>query len=714
MERYTYVSNEEDEAPVKCGDYFQLVHNKHIEAYGETGAENIVKNIGETYKQIHLQLVSPQKSNNVLLVGKVQSGKTSNLELLTAIAFDNGYNILVIYGGYDTSLLKQTTDRFKSTFNVTGEVTYEEEGPAIFTTDDSNQFFGIDDETITDLLENNKPIIFVSMKRPGAMKKINSLFRRLDRSKFKAFIIDDEGDQASLNIAKDKIQDASATYKEICDMKQLLEDPMYLSVTATPHANIFLDEWSALRPDSIRLIQPGAGYNGAEEYHLYENDIVKLVPDEEYEALADGIIPESLWDAVRYFVVASAIKCKRASKSKERYSDMIVHTFREVSQHGNIYTSIESYLNSMKASFEYEDEDVQGYLSELKECFNRYVCPEIKSELAFEDIEEELITVIKKTKVILKNSVGKTTQGIEKLKWHKIYIGGDLLQRGLTFSNLITTYFTRWAVSGGNMDTNLQRARWFGYRNKYIDLCKIFTTAEIAQEFTNLAEIEEDLWDQFADVEKGVLAIDDILIQSENTKQSPTNKRRVKYKKVSFKNRWVKQKYLVEDATKIAANSARLEELFASVSWDPTTAGSRVGDVTGKCACLDADTLKHLIGVIQETFDREPFRKKALTDLLGQDSIPVILMGNMDRPRYRSIYKQDFRIKALHQGADSTIAEKVTYEGDSSVVIDKDRINIQVHKIVPGVDRDHPLNEKTQYMFAIYIPKEKTYFVKGN
>ena len=141
--------------------------------------------------------------------------------------------------------------------------------------------------------------------------------------------------------------------------------------------------------------------------------------------------------------------------------------------------------------------------------------------------------------------MGKATQGNEKLKWHKIYIGGDLLQRGLTFSDLITTYFTRWASSGGNMDTNLQRARWFGYRSKYINICKIFTTAEIAQEFTNLAEIEDDLWDQFSDVENGTLAIDDILIQSENTKQSPTSKQRVKYKKVAFKSRWIKQKYLV-------------------------------------------------------------------------------------------------------------------------------------------------------------------------
>ncbi len=714
MEKYTYGSERTSNLTIKFDKYFKLVNDKHIASYGETGANNIVQNIVETYKSIQLQLASANKNNNILLVGKVQSGKTSNLEMLTAIAFDNGYNILVIYGGYDTGLLKQTTDRFKGTFNVVGDATYDEDGPAVFTTDDSAQILSIDDEIMTDLLDNNKPVIFVSMKRPAAMKKINELFDRLDKSKFKAFIIDDEGDQASLNTSKDKIKNASATYKEISRMKDLLDEPMYLSVTATPQANIFLDTWSRLRPDSIRLIQPGFGYDGAEIYHLYENDIIKIVSDSDHEDLSTGVIPESLWEAVRYFIVASAIKRKRASQTKEHYSDMIIHAFREVTQHSNIYTSINNYLKNMKDSFEYdEDDDKKTYLTEFRNCYEKYVSEEIKCDTAFDSIIEEISTVVKKTKIILKNGIGKTTQGNENLKWHKIYVGGDLLQRGLTFSNLITTYFTRWAAGGGYMDTNLQRARWFGYRSKYIDLCKIFTTAEIAQEFTNLAEIEDDLWEQFADVENGERLIDDILIQSENTKQNPTSKRRVKYKKVNFKNRWLKQRFLVDDENKISKNDNELQKLFNAVTWKTTTAGSTNGTATARYAYFDANTLKKLISVIYGVFDCEPFQKKALMDLLGEDNIPVILMGNDKKARYRSIYEDNFRIKALLQGANSTVAEKITYIGDSSVIIDKDKINIQIHRIVPGKDKAYPMTNKEQYMFAVYIPKEKTYFVKG-
>lgn len=714
MEEYITVTNNAQNDDVKFDKYYKLVHKKHIVSYGQLGADNIVLNTVKTYSSTQTQLKDITKNNNVLLVGKVQSGKTSNLELFTALAFDNGYNILVIYGGYDKTLLKQTTDRFKSTFNVTGDISYDDDSPAIYTTDDSDQILSIDDEIMTDLLDNNKPVIFVSMKRPAAMKKINSLFKRLDKSMFKAFIIDDEGDQASLNNAKNKIEDASATYQQIIDMKSLLNDPLYLSVTATPQANIFLDEISALRPDSIRLIHPGRGYNGAEEYHLSEKDIITIVPDSDHDDLENGYIPNSLWDAVKYFIVASAIKRKRATSNSDRYSDMIIHDFREVSQHSNIYTAIDNHISCIKTSFEYGDDDIKTYMDDFEDCFVRFISKEIQGSLSFKNIEDEISTVVKKTKVILKNAQGKLTQGNEKLKWHKIYVGGDLIQRGLTFSNLITTYFTRWAKSGGNMDTNLQRARWFGYRNKYLDLCKIFTTNEIAQEFTTLAEIEDDLWEQFQDVENGNLKIDDILVQSDNTKQSPTSKQRVKYTKVSFKSRWIKQKFIVSDESKILDNNKNIDSLFNNSEWNDSTVGSRNDSITAKYAYFDAETLRKLITVIHDTFDYEPFQKKALSNLLGQDSIPIIRMGADKKPRYRTLYPQNLKIKALQQGANSTDEDKIIYEGDSSVIIDKNKINIQIYKITPGVNKESPMDNKTQYMFAIYIPKEKTYFVKGD
>ena len=709
MEKYIHTQHKDEmDNSFSFGHYSTVVETKHKVAYGEYGAYNILCNVSDVYRHIQYQLKTSE-NHNVLLVGKVQSGKTSNLELLTAIAFDNGYNLLIIYGGYDNSLLKQTKDRFVTTFNADGRG-YNSGTPLVLHTGDTASISGIDDGIMEALIANRQPLIIVSMKRPKAMQIINSTLKRLNKSAVKAFIIDDEGDQASLNTAKDKIKDASATYKQITEMKRLLNDPLYLSVTATPHANIFLDEWSELRPYDVRLIRPGKGYDGATVYHLGESDIVELIDDD-----GDDIsqMTESLRTAIQYYIVASAIKRKRADNMKDSFSDMIIHSCREVARHNSIYTLVYSYIKAMQESFKWNDTDKVGYLQELKENYERYVAATVRANCAFGEIEGSIEDVVRLIKVILKNGVGGSTQGNEELRQHKIYIGGDLLQRGLTFPNLITTYFTRWANSGGNMDTNLQRARWFGYREKYIDLCKLFMTPMIAQEFTTLAEIEDDLWSQFEDIENGILKIDDILIKADNTRQNPTSKQRVDYSKISFKNRWIKQKYLLDDDEKIAANNLSLQNLFNEAEWEETSVGSRIGATTAIYSFFSANALRDLISRIYDVFDYDPFQRKALVDLVSEDNVPVIRMGEGKSVRYRSVYPGTFRIKALQQGADSIYPDKITYDGDASVVVDKNKINIQVYKIMPGRSKESPMMEKTQYMFAIFIPKEKTYFIRG-
>lgn len=708
--------------PFTEGRFFELIHKKHIDAYTLKGANNIVQNVRSTYSRLLRQLTT-ESNHNSLLVGKVQSGKTSNLELLTALAFDNGYNLLIIYGGYDTELLRQCTERFGATFDsASGDDIVESDTPIVFTTNTvtkgSNPIACLTADFAVDLLEEGRPIIITCLKNSRVLSKVNRLLRTLvNVPNIKPFIIDDEGDQASLNTAKKK-EKGTPTYNAIKAMKGILGNPLYLSVTATPQANIFQDDISALIPASVHLIQPGVGYNGASIYHLSENEIIQSIAEEQ----SSTTISDPLRKAIYYFIVASAIKQLMAEKKKEKLSDMIIHVDRKVSEHGALYSCVNDELKNIKAAFENKDDDVDGYtfyLNKLKNSYTLYTSEVIQSQFPFDNtLLEELAICIKKTGVILQNGLGKETKETERTKWHKIYIGGDLLQRGLTFPNLIVSYFTRFAKSGGNMDTTLQRARWFGYRSKYLDLCKIFTTDEISKEFTVLAEVEDDLWEQFEDVEKGLLEIKDIIIQAENTKQKPTAKNKAKFKKISFRNRWVKQKFIVTNDTKRSTNNEYIQNLITSVTnWTKTTNGSNIGVETAQYTIFTAEQLNGLIQSIETAFDREPFNKATIKELVGTSDIPVILMWTDDdnKTRYRSIYQDAAkdRIKALHQGANTTDIEKLTYLGDQKVVVDPNKINIQIHYISPGLSRQERLG-KDQYMFAIYMPKDKIYFVKDN
>ena len=718
MEQYT-VNRLNVGSSITEGKFFNHIHQKHIEAYGEIGARNIVQNVRATYCKLMKQIRTSQQGNhNSLLVGKVQSGKTSNLELLTALAFDNGYNFLVIFGGYDKDLLRQSTERFGSTFDTEGgeEVLYSET-PVLFTTNDltkeSLSIHSLDPEFAKQLIDEKRPIIITCLKRPPAMKvALKAIVKVLENvSGVVPFIIDDEGDQASLNTAKDKARNSTPTYKSIVKIKEVLNNPLYLSVTATPQANIFQEDISALNPASIHTVQPGYGYNGASVYHLSENQIVETLPDTE----ASLSMSDSLKEAIYYFFIASTIKCLRATNKKDMRSDMIIHVDRTVAAHESIYSVTHDLLEEIKQAF-LNDDSLEFYKNQLRKSYDKYLTEELKTRYSLDVIFAEVSKIIQSTGAILQNGIGKHTKEKELTKLHKIYIGGDLLQRGLTFSNLLVSYFTRFVKSGGNMDTTLQRARWFGYRSKYLDLCKIFTTTEIAKEFTVLAEVEDDLWEQFDDLENGLLEINDIVIQAENTRQSPTAKNKAKFKKVSFKNRWIKQKFIVVKDDEINANNKRIEKLISSISsWRTTTIGSAIDAKTAQYKMFSAEELIDLIQSVDTAFDREPINKKPLVDLIGSSDIPVILMWTDDtnKIRYRSIYNdaaQD-RIKALHQGANTTDVDKLTYLGDKKVVVDPEKVNIQIHFVSPGITKSNRLG-KDQYMFAIYIPKDKIYFVK--
>ncbi|WP_455656608.1 Z1 domain-containing protein [Phascolarctobacterium sp.] len=719
MEQYTYACNSSEEITIYHNKYFDKVHNKHKITYGEFGAKNIRDNIVTTFIEAIKQTRQASLNNNMLLIGKVQSGKTSNLELFTALAFDNGFNLVIIYGGYDNTLLTQTTNRFKATFDIPNEIDYNDNSPVVFSSDDNTQLLSVDNEIIEDLIEADKPIFLIAMKRPAALKKVNDLLCRINKTQLKSFIIDDEGDQASLNTEKNKQTKESPTYKEIIDMKRHLNNPLYLSVTATPQANIFLDEYSQLRPDSIRLIEPGIGYCGAESYHLFDSSAIEIIPDEDQENLTSGNMPVSLLHAIHHYIIASAIM----HKCNQPKSDMIIHSHRTVNEHGTIYRCVDAYIQEFKDIIDNNDQvSLHIRFTELNKSYKKLFSKNIQYEHPFETLKSIIHTqIIKRIYIILKNSAGQITQSTEKLRKHKIYIGGDLLQRGVTFANLVTTYFSRWANDSGNMDTNLQRARWFGYRSNYIDLCKIFTTQNISREFTTLSEIDEDLWEQFYSIQSGEMAIDDILLHADNTKQRPTRKNVATYSSVTFKNKWIKQRIGIFDKLQLETNNRVVTELINKTNWAETTAGRIYSDnakTTATYAIINKKTLSELIDQIQTVFDLEPFEKKSLKDLIDQDAqIPVILMnGSNFGIRERSFY-QDNKIFALHQGADNKDKQKAKFRGDSFVIIDRDKVNIQIYKIRPKKKdingNTKILTEFDQFMFAVYVPKEKKYYIKG-
>lgn len=382
MEEYTILDVEQQVShDTVIGKYAEHILAMHKKKYGDRAAQAVIERAVKIYAESQNQVENTSVNNNVLLVGKVQSGKTSNLEMLSAIAFDNGYNMLIIYGGYDNTLLEQTTGRFKKTFGI--EDMGERGKPILLSTAMPNELAALNNDILEELIEEEKPIIITAMKRPNALDKVNIALKKLDALKIKAYIIDDEGDQASLNTSKDKSADSSATYAQICEMKRLLRDPLYFSVTATPHANIFLDDISELCPASAKLIEPGEGYCGGECYHMGDSDAIFPIDPDDTVVMDEGRMPDSLREALYHFILASVI----IKYKGEEESTMIIHSYRNRDPHSLIYTMVNSFRDNLISQMA-DEEGKEIALRRFSGMYDKYFSEEVKEKYPFETIKE--------------------------------------------------------------------------------------------------------------------------------------------------------------------------------------------------------------------------------------------------------------------------------------------------------------------------------------
>jgi hypothetical protein len=91
--------------------------------------------------------------------------------------------------------------------------------------------------------------------------KLDEIFDNDFLSNQPILIVDDEGDQATLN-TKAYLSSMSSTYESVLNLKSKLKKHCFLSITATPQANILIQTFDKLSPDFGELVYPGEGYCG--------------------------------------------------------------------------------------------------------------------------------------------------------------------------------------------------------------------------------------------------------------------------------------------------------------------------------------------------------------------------------------------------------------------------------------------------------------------
>lgn len=448
----------------------------------ESGVNNIVNNAAKTLGYCPNPLVDEDKSVTGLVIGKVQSGKTSNFISLIALAFDNNYNIVIVFGGTKNNLLKQNKTRIEEYFEKVDDVV------VLSTVEDKDE---LTEAKINNFIELGKKIIIVTLKHP---KRINNLREDLiSKSSIceqPILIIDDEGDEYSLNTLSKKGKESSV----FASIKQLLavcKKHAFISVTATPQANIIIPVVNVLSPDFGVLVEPGIGYCGLDTFHDVGSQYCIEIDDNESSILDNDGVPASFYRALALYYVGAAIYHERSKKTK-KYS-MLVHPSRIVKDLSSVLSKTEEIVEHWRMLAKNPDDiDFDSLKRHLVSAFDEYKEQGVLVK-SYDELQDKILYQIKDCGIHLITGNNHLNDK-DKNYTNNIYIGGDMLGRGLTIKGLAITYIIRTSKGTSNVDTVQQRARWFGYKRDILDLCRIFASKKILEEFEDIKNHEEDLW----------------------------------------------------------------------------------------------------------------------------------------------------------------------------------------------------------------------------
>lgn len=641
-----------------------------------------------------------------IAIGKVQSGKTSNYIALTALAFDNDYDIVIIFGGNTNVLLDQTYKRVLNNFDI--EKRADERILTVLTT--SNNFNNYSANEIENLHLGGRKIIITALKSYSHIKKIIDMLKKANLSNKPILIIDDEGDQASLNgaVMHDK---KTTTYREFVNLFNELVFSTFISVTATPHANLLISVTDDLSPDFCELISPGKLYSGASTFHYAKKtEYISIIPENENILLDvnDGV-PFSLEKALSTFFVGGVIRKLRGDNSNH---SMLIHPSSRVLDHREVASKVNSVLNSYRESCKSKEEEIFNRFKEFISYGYEELLSTVKEQFKFDDIVEILKKDFFDCKVQVLN--GQNDMAVSSYDDFKyvIVIGGTMVERGLTIKNLAVTYLVRTNKGKENADTVLQRSRWFGYRISkgisYLDVCRVFMTECIAENFYNLKLNEDSVWENLRFGQNNGIKLKDLVRVFELDKHFNPTRTNVASCNVFKFGKWASQKSIKGMEKSMVVNTA-IKDFLEGYN------GEIVSYPTFDCKLYkDVDFEKLFKEIIIPYYSNPSLRfdinyMRAAMYMLkinNQELVLDVMIMRVGQNEKRKIF-EDMTVDNLLQGQNGVASEDNYYPGDSK--IHNNRIQLQIHNI-----KDPDDSNLTIPVIAFFAPENTKRLVGGN
>lgn len=481
------------------------------ERMSRSALANALESIDRSTDSIVSHLAEPMvevDKRRGLVVGNVQSGKTANYAAVIAKALDQGYKFIIVMSGIHSNLRQQTQRRLERDLGTSADSA----GWFRLTSEDGDigrEFIG----NASTVVGSDAKIIAVVKKNSRRLNNLRDFLQKVDpatKARTPILIVDDESDQATPDSSAEGSDSPTAINRWMREIWDEVKNGTYVGYTATPFANVFMDPDNSedLYPSDFLSVMPTPeNYFGAERLFGLGGaerdtpDVIRRIDKTELESLMprsqkaveefDPQVTKSLADAVRWFIIATAVR--RLRRQAGEHSTMLIHTTHYVRPHFLLRDAVNSYLAPLKERA--LDGDVDDFHEVFRVEMNR------AAELFTGDgpaptwpsVREEIPNVLRTLRVAVDNG---SAESEDRLDYNSgtpqsvIVIGGGTLSRGLTLEGLFVSFFTRTSSA---YDTLLQMGRWFGYRAGYEDLQRIWVSPGLDSDYSFLAAVEADL-----------------------------------------------------------------------------------------------------------------------------------------------------------------------------------------------------------------------------
>lgn len=455
-------------------------------------------------------------NNPLMMLGKIQSGKTRAFTGVIALGFDNGFDIVLVLTKNSTALVRQTYKRMRKEFY--GSIKDNE----VHVYDIMNM-----PKKFTQHELNHKKMIIIAKKQTTNLDRVISFINNYAIENKKCLVIDDEADTTGIGFEKVKGSEDEFTLRAVSDrvnaVRGSLKGCAFVQVTATPYSLYLqpekLEGIEPIKPIKTVLVPSGANYIGGEYYFIQasqedhegryifgevaadEHSLITLGKEDRRRLKIEEILvrrdklPVFKRSIMNFIVGGCMIRLQHPSE----YFAFAIHTNTQKSAHSCLEDLVSEFLNQIRERHpdtapiidELIRESYEDIIRSIHEFGFKVADYEVVKQAVYKVIGEDSISVdIVNCDNDMDALLDEDTGELKLRNPFSIFVGGQVLDRGITIPNLIGFYYGR-NPQKMQQDTVLQHSRMFGYRTQeQLAITRFYTTKRIYECMKKITEID--------------------------------------------------------------------------------------------------------------------------------------------------------------------------------------------------------------------------------